>query len=105
MADFDSLESVVEKVKEFDQDDEKYLAMLSQPVLEDPNPERLEKEVRWRTLSVIFLTSLMRRLTAVVGYFTQVVMMSICQSSSTGILTMKDLLIRIADKIKKKVIR
>jgi len=36
----------VEKIKELDQDDEKYLAMLRQPILVDPDlPRRLDEEL------------------------------------------------------------
>ena len=46
VADYESLDAVVEKVKELDQDDEKYLAMLRQPILVDPAyPARLDAEL------------------------------------------------------------
>ena len=46
MADYESFDAVVEKVKELDQDDEKYLAMLRQPILVDPDyPRRLDEEL------------------------------------------------------------
>ena len=46
MADYPSFDAAIEKIKELDQDDEKYLEMLNQPVLVDPTyPERLEKEL------------------------------------------------------------
>ena len=46
VSDYDSLDAVVEKIKELDQDDEKYLAMLRQPVLVDPDlPRRLDEEL------------------------------------------------------------
>lgn len=35
-ADYDSFDDVIEKIKELDRDDEKYLAMLRQPILVDP---------------------------------------------------------------------
>ena len=44
--DYDSFDAVVEKVKELDQDDEKYLAMLRQPILVAPDlPRRLDEEL------------------------------------------------------------
>jgi len=44
-ADYDSFDEVIEKIKELDQDDEKYLAMLRQPILVDPQkPQQLEEE-------------------------------------------------------------
>lgn len=46
VADYESLDAVMEKVKELDQDDEKYLAMLRQPILTDPEyPARLDAEL------------------------------------------------------------
>lgn len=46
VADFDSFEAAIEKIIELDQDDEKYLEMLRQPILVDPDyPDRLEKEL------------------------------------------------------------
>lgn len=46
-ADYESFDAVIEKIKELDQNDEKYLAMLRQPILVDPDyPCRLEEELR-----------------------------------------------------------
>lgn len=46
VADYESFDAVVEKIKELDQDDEKYLAMLRQPILVDPDlPRRLDEEL------------------------------------------------------------
>ena len=37
---------MVERIKELDQDDEKYLAMMRQPILVDPDlPRRLDEEL------------------------------------------------------------
>ncbi len=45
VADFDSFDAAIEKIIELDQDDEKYLQMLRQPILVDPEaPARLERE-------------------------------------------------------------
>ena len=46
VSDYESLDAVVEKIKELDQDDEKYLQMLRQPVLADPDlPRRMDEEL------------------------------------------------------------
>lgn len=46
VADYDSFEAAIEKIRELDQDDEKYLEMLRQPILVDPDyPRRLEEEL------------------------------------------------------------
>lgn len=45
-ADYESFDAVIEKIKELDQDDEKYLEMLRQPILVDPEyPQRVLKEM------------------------------------------------------------
>ena len=44
--DYESFDQVIEKIKELDQDDEKYLEMLRQPILVDPEyPARLDEEL------------------------------------------------------------
>ena len=46
VADYESFDAVVEKIKELDQDDEKYLSMLRQPILVDADyPRRLDEEL------------------------------------------------------------
>ena len=46
VADYASFEEAMAKIIELDQDDEKYLQMLRQPILVDPEyPERLEQEL------------------------------------------------------------
>lgn len=53
VADYESLDAVVEKVKELDQDDEKYLAMLRQPILVDPDlPRRMDEELEQYILHI-----------------------------------------------------
>ncbi len=45
-ANYDSLDEVIERIKELDQDDEKYLDMLRQPILVDSEiPERIWREL------------------------------------------------------------
>lgn len=46
VADYESFDAAIEKIIELDQDDEKYLEMLRQPILVDPDyPRRLEEEL------------------------------------------------------------
>ncbi len=46
VADYPSFDAAIEKIIELDQDDEKYLEMLRQPVLVDPDyPRRLEENL------------------------------------------------------------
>ncbi len=43
VADYGSFDAAIEKIRELDQNDEKYLAMLRQPILNDPHyPQKLE---------------------------------------------------------------
>lgn len=46
VSDYESLDAVVEKIKELDQDDEKYMQVLRQPILVDPDmPRRIDEEL------------------------------------------------------------
>ena len=46
VADYESFEAAIERIKELDQDDEKYLEMLRQPILVDPDyPTKLEENL------------------------------------------------------------
>ena len=46
VTDYESFDAVVEKIRELDQDDEKYLEMLRQPILVDPDlPRRMDEEL------------------------------------------------------------
>lgn len=46
VSDYESLDAVVERIKELDQDDEQYLQMLRQPILLDPDlPRRMDEEL------------------------------------------------------------
>lgn len=51
--DFENLDAVMERVMELDRDDEKYLEMLSQPILVDPEyPARLDRDLERFILSI-----------------------------------------------------
>ena len=105
MADFDSLESVVEKVKELEQDDEKYLAMLRQPILKDPNlPWKIDSALETFILH-IFDQPYEKAYRRCRAFYPKWYDEYLSRAVDTEDLTMKDLLVRIADKIKKKVIR
>lgn len=53
-ADYPSFDAVIEKIKELDQDDEKYLQMLRQPILVDPDYPRKLDEALGRFIMHIF---------------------------------------------------
>ena len=46
VADYESFDAAIERIRELDQDDEKYLKMLRQPIFVDPEyPQKLEEEL------------------------------------------------------------
>ncbi|MBQ3194503.1 MAG: hypothetical protein IJB59_13145 [Oscillospiraceae bacterium] len=46
VSDYESLDAVVERIRQLDQDDEKYLEMLRQPILKDKDlPRRMDEEL------------------------------------------------------------
>lgn len=53
VGDYESFDAVIEKIKELDQDDEKYLAMLRQPILLDPElPRKIDEELEKFILNI-----------------------------------------------------
>lgn len=104
LSDYDSFEAAIEKIKELDQDDEKYLAILRQPILVDPDyPRRLEENlsayIRYifdQSPEAAYRRTRVYRPKDCDDYLTRAV------DSET--LTMKNLLQRIFIKIKKKLV-
>ena len=95
----------IEKIKELDQDDEKYLEMLNQPVLVDPTyPERLEKELG-EFICHIFDQPVEQAYRRSRVYLPKRVNDRLARAVDGETLTMKNLMTRMAEKIKKKVIR
>lgn len=103
VADYASFEEAIEKIKELDQDDEAYLAMLRQPVFVDPGyPQRLEEALKAyichifdQPLEKAYRRSRVYRPQKIDGYLARAV------DSET--LTMKNLVQRILEKIKSKL--
>lgn len=103
-SDYDSFDAVIEKIKELDQDDEKYLEMLRQPILVDPTyPERLEKELGE------FICSIFDQPPEKAYRRSRVFLPKRCddylaRAVDQESLTMKNLVQRIRDKVKKKLL-
>lgn len=103
VADYDSFEAAIEKIIELDQDDEKYLQMLSQPILVDPEyPEKLDAELK-AFICHIFeqpLEKAYRRSRYLLPQFYDDYLSRAVDSES---LTMANLLKRIGEKMLKKL--
>ena len=105
VADYPSFDAAIEKIKELDRDDEKYLEMLSQPVLVDPTyPERLEQELG-QFICHIFDQPIEQAYRRSRVYLPQRANDYLARAVDEETLTMKNLLTRMAKKIRKKVIR
>ena len=105
VADYPSFDAAIEKIKELDRDDEKYLEMLSQPVLVDPTyPERLEQELG-QFICHIFDQPIEQAYRRSRVYLPQRANDYLARAVDEETLTMKNLMARMAKKIKKKVIR
>ena len=103
VADYGSFEEAIARIKELDQDDEAYLAMLRQPVFVDPGyPQRLEEELKAYICHIFdqpvekaYRRSRVYRPGKIDGYLSRVV--------DSEELTMKNLIGRILEKIKSKI--
>lgn len=103
IADFESFDAAIEKIKELDQDDEKYLEMLRQPILVEPEyPQKLEEDLK-RYICHIFdqpLEKAYRR--------SRVYRPKFCDDYLAGavgseLLTFSNLCKRLLEKIKNKI--
>ena len=105
VADYDSFEDAIARIMELDQDDEKYLQMLRQPILVDPEyPERLEEALH-DFICNIFDQPLEKAYRRSRVYTPHNVDEYLARSVDSETLTMKNLLKRIAQKVIGKVKR
>lgn len=103
VADYPSFEAAIEKIRELDQDEEKYLEMLRQPILVDPEyPERLEKEL-YAFIGHIFEQPLEQAYRRSRVYHPQRIDTYLAAMVDPDTLTFKNLLLRLLRKIKEKV--
>ena len=102
--DYPSFDAVIEKIKELDNDDEKYLEMLRQPILVDPGyPKRLEEELDKFLCAIVDqpLDQAYRRSRV---YLPQWCNDFLARAVDSETLTMKNLIMRMLDKLKSKVL-
>lgn len=102
--DYPSFDAVIEKIKELDNDDEKYLEMLRQPILVDPDyPKRLEEELDKFLCAIVDqpLDQAYRRSRV---YLPQWCNDFLARAVDSETLTMKNLIMRMLDKLKSKVL-
>lgn len=103
VADYPSFDEAIEKIKELDQNDEKYLEMLNQPILIDPMyPERLERELG-RFVCHIFDQPVEQAYRRSRVYLPGRINDYLARSVDEETLTMKNLLSRMAGKVKNKL--
>ncbi len=104
VADYPSFEAAIEKIIELDQDDEKYLAMLRQPILVDPEyPKKLEEGLH-AFLGSIFDQPLEQAYRRCRVYHPQRIDLYLASMVDPDSLTFSNLLHRILDKMKGRIL-
>lgn len=99
VADYESFDAAIEKIKELDQDDEKYLKMLRQPALVDPEyPQKLEKALG-EYICHIFDQPLEKAYRRTRVYRPKDCDDYLARAVDSESLTMKNLILRVAGKI------
>lgn len=102
-SDYESFDAVIEKIKELDQDDEKYLAMLRQPILVDPDyPDKLENALQ-KYVCGIFDQPLEKAYRRSRVYRPKMCDEYLSRAVDSDTLTMKNLLLRLFGKIAEKI--
>lgn len=102
-SDYESFDAVIERIRELDQNDEKYLEMLRQPILVDPEyPDRLEKELQGYICG-IFDQPLDKAYRRSRVYCPKRYDDFLARAVDSETLTMKNLLQRMAGKLKGKL--
>jgi len=103
VADYDSFEEAIERIKELDQDDEAYLSMLRQPVFVDSGyPKRLEEDLK-AYICHIFDQPVEKAYRRSRVYRPKKIDEYLSRAVDSETLTMKNLLSRILEKIKSKI--
>lgn len=105
VADYESFDAAIEKIKELDQDDEKYLEMLRQPILVNPDyPRQLEKSLN-EYVCHIFDQPLEKAYRRTRVYRPRYCDDYLARAVDTESLTMRNLISRILAKVTGKIIR
>ena len=103
VADYESFDAAIEKIKELDQDDEKYLAMLRQPILVNPDYPRELEDALGKYVCHIFEQPLEKAYRRTRVYRPRDCDEYLARAVDTESLTMGNLIKRIAVKGKNKV--
>ena len=103
VADYESFDAAIEKIKELDQDDEKYLAMLRQPILVNPDYPRELEDALGKYVCHIFEQPLEKAYRRTRVYRPRDCDEYLARAVDTESLTMGNLIKRIAVKGKNKI--
>lgn len=105
VGDYESFDAAIEKIKELDQDDEKYLEMLRQPILVNPDYPRELEDALGKYVCHIFDQPLEQAYRRTRVYRPRDCDEYLARAVDTETLTMKNLIVRILGKLKKKVFK
>ena len=105
VADYESFDAAIERIKELDQDDEKYLEMLRQPILVNPDYPRELEDALGKYVCHIFDQPLEQAYRRTRVYRPRDCDEYLARAVDTETLTMKNLIVRILGKLKKKVFK
>ena len=104
VADYESFDAAIERIKELDQDDEKYLEMLRQPILVNPDYPRELEDALGKYVCHIFDQPLEQAYRRTRVYRPRDCDEYLARAVDSDSLTMKNLILRILEKMKEKTV-
>ena len=104
VGDYESFDAAIEKIKELDQDDEKYLEMLRQPILVNPDYPRELEDALGKYVCHIFDQPLEQAYRRTRVYRPRDCDEYLARAVDSDSLTMKNLILRILEKVKEKTV-
>lgn len=104
VADYESFDAAIERIKELDQDDEKYLEMLRQPILVNPDYPRELEDALGKYVCHIFDQPLEQAYRRTRVYRPRDCDEYLARAVDSESLTMKNLILRILEKMKEKTV-
>ena len=104
VADYESFDAAIERIKELDQDDEKYLEMLRQPILVNPDYPRELEDALGKYVCHIFDQPLEQAYRRTRVYRPRDCDEYLARAVDSESLTMKNLILRILKKVKEKTV-
>ena len=104
VADYESFDAAIERIKELDQDDEKYLEMLRQPILVNPDYPRELEDALGKYVCHIFDQPLEQAYRRTRVYRPRDCDEYLARAVDSESLTMKNLILRILEKVKEKTV-